>query len=354
MATVAQAIRMALAYAEDNLELKDVFGEDVGPPLGGAFTVTQGLKTSWNSPLDERGIIGMATGLGMAGSRCVAEIQFCDYIYNTIDLLKLAGNACWTSMGQYPVPMVVMTPVGSGIHGSVYHSHSFDSKMVQIPGWKTVMPSNAYDAFGLMLAAIKDPNPVMFLKPKALLRAKGKRLIPGEPEDQKALKKMIDMPVTKEEQAKWKPEWPKLSDPGIEIGKAYHYKDGDAATVVAWGRMQPIVEDIADKLATERDIHLDVLDLRTIYPYDWDAIRASVERTGRVIFINEDTEVCNFGEHLLRRTCDELFYSLNVRPRIMAGKHLPGIGLSPILEESTQPQAWHVEKEIISLVEEPA
>jgi 2-oxoisovalerate dehydrogenase E1 component beta subunit len=88
----------------------DIFGEDVGPPLGGAFTVTQGLKKSWNSPLDERGIIGAAMGLAYAGNRCVAEIQFCDYIYNTIDLLKLAGNACWSSNGDWNLPMTIMTP----------------------------------------------------------------------------------------------------------------------------------------------------------------------------------------------------------------------------------------------------
>ena len=135
----------------------------------------------------------MATGLGWAGSRCVAEVQFCDYIFNTVDLLKLAGNSCWASKGQVTCPITVMTPVGSGIHGSLYHSHSFDTMALHIPGWKIVMPSNAYDAFGLKLASIRDPNPVFYLKPKALLRAKGERLLPGEPEDQKQLRKMIDI-----------------------------------------------------------------------------------------------------------------------------------------------------------------
>ncbi len=354
MATIAQAIRMALAYGEKNLDLKDVFGEDVGPPLGGVFTATQGLETSWNSPLDERGVIGMATGLGYAGSRCVAEIQFCDYIFNTIDLLKLAGNACWASNGDYTCPIVVMTPVGSGIHGSIYHSHSFDSKMVQIPGWKTVMPSNAYDAYGLMLAAIKDPNPVMYLKPKALLRSKGEKKIPGEPDDEKQLRDMIDMPVNEKKKMNWKPRWPQgLSDPNISIGKARTCQEGDRATVVAWGRLMPIVEGIAKKLAQE-GIHYEVIDLRTIYPYDWESIRKSVKKTGRFICINEDTEVCNFSEHLIRRVCDELFYSLQVRPRMIAGKHIPGVGISPILEDATQPQTYHVEQEMRALVEEPA
>src|ERR1700684_2553791 len=112
MATIAQAIRMGLHYAEENLDLKDVFGQDVGAPLGGVFTATQGLKKTWNTPLDERGIIGMATGIAMTGQRAVAEIQFCDYIFNTMDLLKIAGNTNWVSNGNYVLPMVVMTPVG--------------------------------------------------------------------------------------------------------------------------------------------------------------------------------------------------------------------------------------------------
>src|SRR4026207_463892 len=117
MANMAQAVRMALHYAEEHLGVTDIFGEDVGAPLGGVFTATQGLKTTWNTPLDERGIIGMAMGIAMTGSRCVAEIQFSDYIFNTIDLLKMVGNAHWTTNGQVTVPMVLMTPNGAGIRG---------------------------------------------------------------------------------------------------------------------------------------------------------------------------------------------------------------------------------------------
>src|SRR3984885_9780393 len=182
MANMVQAIRLALHYGEEPLGVTDVFGEDVGPPLGGVFTATQGLKTAWNTPLDERGIIGMAMGLALAGQKPVCEIQFCDYAFNTIDLLKLAGAMNWSSNGQYNLPMVMMPPVGSGIHGSLYHSHSFDATATHIPGWKIVMPSTPLDAYGLMLSAIRDPNPVLFLKPKALMRVKGEELIPGEPQ----------------------------------------------------------------------------------------------------------------------------------------------------------------------------
>ena len=143
MATLVQAVRLALHYGETHLGVTDIFGEDVGPPLGGVFTATQGLKTAWNSPLDERGIIGTAMGIAYAGGRPVAEIQFCDYGFNTIDLLKVAGNQRWAGAGNYDMPMVLMTPSGSGIRGSLYHSHSFESWASRLAGWKIVMPSNA-------------------------------------------------------------------------------------------------------------------------------------------------------------------------------------------------------------------
>ena len=165
---------------------------------------------------------------------------------------------------------------------------------------------------------------------------------------------MIDMPVVKEKQKNWKPKWPKLKDPDLDIGKARKVMIGKEATVVSWGRTLPLVEEIAIKMQEKEGIEIDLIDLRTIYPYDWKMIHESIQNTGRVIFINEDTEVCNFAEHLLRRTCDELFYYLKTRPRIMAGKHIPGIGLSPILEESTQPQAWHIEEELRNFLSEKA
>ena len=202
MSTMVQAIRMALHVGEERHGVTDIFGEDVGAPLGGVFTATQGLKTTWNTPLDERGIIGMAMGLALAGQKPVCEIQFCDYAFNTIDLLKLAGAMNWSSNGQYNLPLVMMTPVGSGIHGSLYHSHSFDATATHIPGWKIVMPSTPLDAYGLMLSAIVDPNPVMFLAPKALLRQKSApgEEIPGEPEE-RTLTKKIDAPLG--DRTKW-------------------------------------------------------------------------------------------------------------------------------------------------------
>ncbi|MGK5083408.1 transketolase C-terminal domain-containing protein [Bdellovibrionota bacterium FG-1] len=351
MANMAQAIRMALHYGEKNLGLKNIFGEDVGPPLGGVFTVTQGLETTWNAPLDERGIVGAAMGLGLAGTRCVAEIQFCDYIYNTIDLLKLAGMQCWATVGDWNLPMTIMTPVGSGIRGSIYHSHSFDATMTHIPGWKIVMPSTPLDAYGLMIACLKDPNPTMFLKPKALLRVRGQELIPGESGDEKQLKEMIDMPIlTDPRQKTWKAHWPEgLTDFTVEIGKAKKVREGDHLTVVSYGRTLSLSVQAADLLRAE-GLSVEVIDLRTLWPYDWEMISESVRKTGRVIYVNEETEVTNFGEHLIRRTVDELFYELEARPRLVAGAFVPGVGLADTLEMASVPQL----NQIVSAIREVA
>ncbi len=341
MATVVQAIRLALHVGEERLGVTDVFGQDVGPPLGGVFTQTQGLRTAWNSPLDERGIVGTAIGLALAGQRPVAEIQFCDYAFNMVDLLKLAGGICWSSAGDWNCPMVLMTPVGSGIRGSIYHSHSFDAQATRIPGWKIVMPSNPVDAYGLMLSAILDPNPVMYLAPKALLRAKaapGER-IPGEPDDERLLSKMIDAPLG--DRSKWRPEWPDVKDLLVPIGKARVCREGAHVSVVTYGRMVPIAMQAADRLATE-GIEVEVVDLRSLAPYDWDAVKGSVRKTRRVLFLNEDTEVTNFGEHLLRRTVEELFYELEAPPKLLAGAHVPGIGLADALERASVPQLEQV------------
>lgn len=351
MANMAQAIRLALHFGEENLGVTDIFGEDVGAPQGGVFTCTQGLKTSWNSPLDERGIIGTAMGLALAGQKPVAEIQFCDYIFNTIDLLKLAGNSCWASNGQFPMDMVVMTPHGAGIHGAVYHSHSFDAWATRLPGWKIVIPSTPHDAYGLMLSAIKDPNPVMYLIPKSLLRIRGAELIAGEPSDPKELQKRIDQPIG-DAKIGWQADWPEVEFTPIEIGKSKTVREGNNATVITYSRHVQMAVEAANKLAEEGLGETRVIDLRSLYPYDWAAISKAVTETGRVLFVNEDTEITNFAEHLLRRVLEEHYYELKARPRVLAGKHVPGVGLAPSLEYNTVPQTSDIEKELRALLSE--
>lgn len=352
MATLVQAVRMALHYGETHLGVTDIFGEDVGPPLGGVFTATQGLKTAWNSPLDERGILGTAMGIAYAGGRPVVEFQFCDYAFNTIDLLKVAGNQRWAGAGGYAMPIVVMTPSGSGIRGSLYHSHSFEGWASRLAGWKIVMPSNALDAYGLMLSAIADPNPVLVLLPKALLRIRGTQLLPGEPEDESLLREMIDAPVG--DRSRWQPRWPELGEYFVPIGTADVVREGSDATVISYGRTLPLCAQAAEELQQESGIACEVLDLRSIFPYDWKAISQSVAKTGRVLIVNEDTEVTNFGEHLLRRVVEEHFYDLVVRPRVLLGQHVPGIGLNQIYEQNTVPQLGAIKDAIQNIMAEPA
>ena len=347
MATLAQAIRLALHYGEEHLGVTDIFGEDVGAPLGGVFTCTQGLKTAWNSPLDERGIVATALGIAYAGGKPVAEIQFCDYIYNVVDLLKLCGNAHWSSAGEYHVPMVLMTPVGAGIHGSMYHSHSFESMATHIQGWKIVMPSNAKDAYGLMLSAIADPNPVLFMAPKGLMRAKGDEHIPGEPDDERLLHQMIDAPVGDREG--WVPRWPPVTDYRVPIGKAKICRDGADLTVVGYGRLLHFCLQAADQLR-EQGIGVEVIDLRTLYPLDEQAIFASVRKTGRLLVVNEDTEITNFGEHVIRRVLDECFYDLQAPPKLVAGLDVPGVGLAWGYEKHSIPQQADVAAAMLAVL----
>jgi len=352
MATLVQAVRMALHYGETHLGVTDIFGEDVGPPLGGVFTATQGLKTAWNSPLDERGIVGTAMGIAYAGGRPVAEIQFCDYGFNTIDLLKVAGNQRWAGAGNYDMPIVVMMPSGSGIRGSLYHSHSFESWASTLAGWKVVMPSNALDGYGLMLSAIIDPNPVMVLLPKALLRMRGEQLIPGEPPDPATLKEMIDAPVG--DRTTWQPRWPDVKEYLVPLGVASVARPGSDATVISYGRTLPLCVQAAAELSHEAGHDFEVIDLRSIFPYDWKAISQSVLKTGRVLIVNEDTEVTNFGEHLLRRVIEEHFYDLLVRPRVLLGRHVPGIGLNSVYEQNTVPQLPSIKAAMRALASEEA
>jgi 2-oxoisovalerate dehydrogenase E1 component beta subunit len=245
--------------------------------------------------------------------------------------------------------MVVMTPVGAGIRGSIYHSHSFDSWASRLQGWKVVMPSNPLDAYGLLLSAIKDPNPVLFLKPKALMRVRGEELIPGEPISEKELKAMIDAPIG--DRSKWKPQWPQVKDYEVPIGKGKITRSGERLTLVSYGRHLLLCNEIADELKQE-DISIEVIDLRSIYPYDWQMVKESVVKTGRVLFVNEDTEVTNFGEHLVYRVVQELFYHLLARPRVIAAKNVPGIGLHPNLEDATVPQKSEIKNTLLEIINE--
>jgi 2-oxoisovalerate dehydrogenase E1 component beta subunit len=199
------------------------------------------------------------------------------------------------------------------------------------------MPSTPKDAYGLLLSCIVDPNPCFFLVPKALMRVRALpgELIPGEPGDDKVLSKMIDAPLG--DRASWKPQWPDTPDYFVPFGEGRTVRHGRDATVVSYGRTLPLCVKAAEALA-EEGVEAEVIDLRSLHPYDWTRISESVKRTGRVLYVNEDTEITNFGEHLVRRTVEELFYDLVAPPRLLAGAHVPGIGLADNLEMASVPQ----------------
>jgi len=173
--------------------------------------------------------------------------------------------------------------------------------------------------------------------PKALLRVKSRagEEVPGEPGDDKKLSSLIDAPLG--DRTTWVPQWPDLQELYIPIGEAKIARAGSGVTVISYGRNVPMCLAAADELAAE-GIDAEVIDLRSLHPYDWPAIEASVKKTRRVVCVNEDTEVTNFGEHLIRRIIEELFYELYAPPKLVAGKHLPGIGLADHLEMASVPQ----------------
>ncbi|HYH69110.1 MAG TPA: transketolase C-terminal domain-containing protein, partial [Urbifossiella sp.] len=166
------------------------------------------------------------------------------------------------------------------------------------------------------------------------------------------LARMIDAPLG--DRSAWQPQWPPLQEYVVPIGSADLVREGVSGTVVSYGRPLPLCAQAADELAREAGHTFDVIDLRSIFPYDWPLLSASVLKTGRVLIVNEDSEVTNFGEHLLRRVVDDHFYDLAVRPRCLMGKHLPGIGMNPVYESNSVPQPADIKQAMRELATEPA
>jgi 2-oxoisovalerate dehydrogenase E1 component beta subunit len=278
--------------------------------------------------------LGTGAGLAMMGERSVCEIQFADYILNSIDLLRLIGNTCWSTRGQFPMPVVVMTPVGAGPHGGIYHSHSIESLLTQLPGWKIAIPSTASDAYGLMLSAVTDGNPVAYLVPKALIFRHSDTL-EGEPED---LKQRINAPVKGRE--RWRPDWPVIRTPPVPLGKLVKRRSGDRLTVLSYGRMARVVDEALDSPRGDALVgRIDLLDLRTLVPLDRDGVLDSLRTTGRLLIVNEDRERTNYGEHVLRIMGEAVELE---DARLVAARDLPGVGLAEPLEDYTLPTSERV------------
>lgn len=245
-----------------------MFGEDVGRK-GGVFLATGGLQEEFgddrcfDTPLSEDGIIGAAIGMAMNGMRPIAEIQFQDFIFPAFDqIVSEAAKLRYRSGGQYTAPMVIRTPYGGGIRGGLYHSQSGEAYFCHTPGMKVVIPSTPYDAKGLLLASIEDPDPVLFMEPKALYRsAKGE-----VPEDYYT----VDLSTTRT------------------------VREGDDVTVFCYGAMVPVVEKAA-AMAAEQGISVLVIDLRTLLPLDEDGVVEAAKRTGRVVTVTEAPRFCGYA-----------------------------------------------------------
>jgi len=260
-----------------------VLGEDVGK-FGGVFRATAGLQQEFgaervvDTPLAEGGIIGTAVGMALYGLRPVPEIQFADFIFPAFDqIVNEVAKFRYRSGGQYPCPITIRTPYGGGIKGGHYHSQSPEALFAHTPGLKVVCPSTPRDAKGLLLSAIRDPDPVLFFEPKRVYRA-----AKGEVPEGEYL---------------------------VPLGEAAVTRAGTQVTVLAWGAMWHEADQAAREAFAE-GIDAEVLDLRSLLPLDLDAIVASVRKTGRAVVVHEAPRTCGFGAELCALIQQHCFLSL--------------------------------------------
>jgi 2-oxoisovalerate dehydrogenase E1 component beta subunit len=268
---IIQAVNDALRLEMRRDARVVVLGEDVGR-FGGVFRATTGLQEEFgaerciDTPLAESGIIGTAIGMALYGMRPVPEIQFADFIYPAYDqIVSELAKLRYRSGGEYPAPVVIRTPVGGGIRGGHYHSQSPEALFTHVPGLKVVCPSNPIDAKGLLATCIRGEDPVIFMEPKRVYRAARANVPEGE--------------YT------------------IPLGEAKVVREGRTATVIAWSAMVHTAMEAAAK-GEEQGYDLEVIDLRTLVPFDVDAILASVKKTGRVVIAHEAPRTSGFGAEL--------------------------------------------------------
>nr|WP_211164225.1 transketolase C-terminal domain-containing protein [Shewanella salipaludis] len=278
------AINDALSIAMEADERMLVFGEDVGH-FGGVFRATSGLQEKFgrercfNTPLTEQGIAGFANGLASNGMTTVAEIQFADYIFPAFDqIVNESAKFRYRSGNQFDVGgLTFRTPYGGGIAGGHYHSQSPEAYFTQTPGLKVVVPRNPEQAKGLLLAAIRDPNPVIFFEPKRLYRASVGEVPAG--------------------------------DYQLELGKAEVIHQGKDITLLAWGAQMEILEKAAD-MAEKEGISCEIIDLRTLSPWDVDTVAKSVTKTGRLLINHEAPLTGGFAGEIAATIQEECFLSL--------------------------------------------
>jgi len=303
----------ALNSAMDVMLSKDpdvlIFGEDVGY-FGGVFRATDGLQKKhgvqrcFDSPIGESGIVATAIGMGAYGLRPVIEIQFADYIYPAYDqIVSAAARLRYRSAGDFTSPITLRSPYGGGIFGGQTHSQSPEALFTHVCGIKTVIPSNPYDAKGLLISAIEDDDPVMFFEPKRIYNGPfdGHHDKPVQPWSKHAASEVPD--------GYYK----------IPLGKAAIAREGNDLTILAYGTMV----HVALAATADTGIDAEVVDLRTLLPVDIETIQASIEKTGRCVIVHEATKTSGYGAELTALVQEHCFYHLEAPIERIAGWDTP-------------------------------
>jgi 2-oxoisovalerate dehydrogenase E1 component beta subunit len=322
--SVVQTLHDTLADEMRRDDRVMVLGEDVGE-RGGVFRVTMGFLDEFgpdrvvDTPLDECLIAGVGIGLALDGMRPVAEIQFADFIMPAFNqIVSEAARIRYRSNGDFGVPLVIRAPYGGGVHGALYHSQSIEALFAHIPGLKVVMPSTPADAKGMLITAIEDPDPVIFLEHK-----KTYRLIRGEvPEE-------------------------RYSTP---FGKAEVRREGLDLTCIAYGLMHHLCVEAAERLSSE-GIEVEVVDLRSIYPLDMDSVLESVGKTNKAMIVYEDNKFLGVGAEVSAQIAEKAMFELDAPIVRIGGPHVPAMPFAPTLEHWFLPDADRLEQEMRKLAE---
>lgn len=304
-----QAINNAMDVALDTDPSVMIFGQDIGY-FGGVFRATEGLQSKhgrqrvFDAPISEGGIAGVAVGLGAYGKRPVIEIQFADYIYPATDqIISEAARMRYRTGGEWWSPLTVRSPYGGGIYGGQTHSQSPEGIFTHVAGLKTVIPSNPYDAKGLLLAAIEDDDPVLYFEPKRLYNG------PFDGHHDRPVQNWAGHHDAEVPEGRYV----------VPLGKAKVVRPGEDVTVLAYGTMV----HVALAAARETEIDAEVIDLRTLMPLDLEAILESVEKTGRCVVVHEATRTCGYGAELAALVQEHCFYSLEAPIERVTGWDTP-------------------------------
>jgi len=312
---MVQAINLALHEEMEKDPTIVVMGEDVGTD-GGVFRVTEGLLGKFgndrviDTPLAESGIVGTAIGMAVSGLKPIAEIQFEGFSYMTLDQLAAhASRIRYRTRGMYHCPLVIRMPYGGGVKALEHHSEAVATFFIHIPGLKVVIPSSPYDAKGLLLSAIRDPDPVIFFEPKKLYRALREEVPEG--------------------------------DYSIPLGEGKKLTEGSDVTLIAWGAMVKVCQESLEKV---KGISVELIDLRTLSPLDEKIIIDSVKKTGRCVIVHEEPRTLGLGAEIIARINEKAFLYLEAPVKRVTGYDVP-VPL-PKLEDHYLPGTERVAKAI--------